>query len=87
MTADIGTLARIAYEAGIAPLDYAEDQIVLHIAASDALAAARVTDPERFAGYPAPRRDVLARRILAALLDAGWGMPVWPIPEPHQEPS
>ena len=27
--------------------------------------------------------DSVARRILGALLDAGWQPPVWPIPEPE----
>ena len=27
--------------------------------------------------------DAVARRILGALLDAGWQPPVWPIPEPE----
>lgn len=72
MTTDIDPLALIAYESGITPLDYAEGCVLISIGASEMLGASR---------------DVAARRVIAALLDAGWQMPVWPVPEPCQEAS
>ena len=81
MTHDLGVLAQIAYDAGITPLDFAEEQVTIHIAVHTATAGA---PPGMFlAAQMSP--DAVARRILGALLDAGWQPPVWPIPEPAQE--
>ena len=74
MTDDISTLARIAYDAGINPIDYAEEQVTLLIAVFQTLSeagdefGAAVTTCE----LTAPS---LARRILGNLLDAGWKTP------------
>ena len=77
-TSDLGVLAQLAYDAGVAPLDFAEEQVTLLIRVHAILA---VAPPEVFPEAQAGP-DVAARRILGALLDAGWAPPVWPIPEP-----
>jgi len=68
MTSDLGVLAQLAYQAGITPLDFAEEQVALlffiHAAYADEVGP-----------------DVAARRVLGALLDAGWSPPVL-TPEP-----
>lgn len=64
--ADVDEPAVIAYAAGISPVDYAEGCVEALVVAHGDL----VDVP------------IAARRILGALLNAGWSMPVWPIPEP-----
>lgn len=80
-TSDLGVLAQLAYQAGITPLDFAEEQVALLITVHAAITAAGGASPEAFPGLPVGVHD-FARRILGALLDAGWQPPVWPIPEP-----
>ncbi len=79
MTADLGVMAQLAYDAGIAPLDFAEDQVAILIAVHATLAE---VPPGMFPGIEMSPHEA-ARRILGALLDAGWQPPVWPIPEPE----
>jgi len=78
MTHNLGVLAQIAYDASITPLDFAEEQVSLLIRVHTMTAG---TPPGRFPGMPVGA-DAFARRILGALLDAGWHPPAWPIPEP-----
>ena len=40
MTNDLGVLAQLAYDAGITPLDFAEEQVTIHIAVHTATAGA-----------------------------------------------
>jgi hypothetical protein len=85
MTGDLGVLAQLAYDAGITPLDFAEEQVTILIGVHAAIAGAPAG---MFPGLPTGP-DVIARRILGALLDAGWNPPVYPIPEPgghHDRP-
>lgn len=80
---DISDLARISYEAGIDPVDYAECEIETLIKAHARIAASRAAAPDVFPAYPIDLTiAALVRRILGNLLDAGWQPPVWPIPEP-----
>lgn len=79
MSGDLGVLARINYEAGVAPIDFAEEQVAILIAVHAAIAAEGLGAV--FPDLPTGPQD-FARRILGALLDAGWQLPVWPIPEP-----
>jgi len=73
---DIGALARMAYEHGENPLDYAERQLEILITVHLMVMAARSEDVASFPGYPADLGFAsLARRILGDLLDAGWTMP------------
>ena len=84
MTDDISGLARLSYEMGVDPLDYAERQIQILIEVHATVEASRAVAPETFPGFsPDLSLDALARRILGNLLDAGWEPPVWPIPEPQ----
>ena len=83
MTDDINALARIQYESGIDPIDFAEGEVTLAIRTHATVALSRATAPGTFPIYsPDLSLEALARRILGALLDAGWNAPVWPIPEP-----
>lgn len=80
MTSDINDLARICYEAGVDPIDYAEGELEILIGVHALVATA---PPERRSGYWTDLSTrALARRILGNLLDAGWHPPVWPISEP-----
>lgn len=68
MTADIGFLARFAYDTGMAPLDYAEVNVIrAHVDA--------FLNPGSFPGDVNPATAALSRRILGDLLDAGWTPP------------
>jgi hypothetical protein len=80
-THDLGVLAQIAYDAGISPIDFAEEQVAILIGVHAAIAACGGVPPEAFPGLPVGATG-FARRILGALLDAGWHPPVWPVPEP-----
>jgi hypothetical protein len=80
-TSDLGVLAQLAYQAGITPLDFAEEQIALLVGVHAAIAMAGGASPEAFPDLPTGPQD-FARRILGALLDAGWEPPVWPSPDP-----
>ena len=83
MAEDISELARISYDAGIDPIDYAEGEILTLIEAHANVAVARILNPASLPGYPLKvTPEALTRRILGVLLDAGWTAPVWPIPEP-----
>ena len=76
--ADIDPAAVVEYRAGIHPCDYAEGKAAALVSAcTEALAGGGVSR-----GLPVTE-DAFARRILGALLDAGWQPPVWPIPEPQ----
>ena len=83
MTSDLGVLAQLAYQAGITPLDFAEEQVAIQVGVYMALLAAGDDfgihlDPSRMTA------GAVACRILGALLDAGWEPPVWPVPEPGE---
>jgi hypothetical protein len=80
MTSDIDVQALIAYETGVAPADYAEAEITSLINAHFVAALRAVAEPGPHPDYSTP---AMARRILGALLNIGWEMPVWPVPEPE----
>ncbi len=85
MTDDISALARLSYDMGIDPIDYAEHQIQILIEVHAAIAVSRAVAPETLPGFsPDLSLEALARRILGDLLDAGWQSPVYPIPEPGE---
>jgi len=77
-TSDLGVLAQLAYDAGIHPLDFAEEQVTLLVAMHATIAAEGLGAV--FPDLPTGPHD-FARRILGALLDAGWSPPVL-TPEP-----
>jgi hypothetical protein len=79
MSNDLGVLAQIAYDAGIDPIDFAEEQVAVLVTIHEAIAKGM---------FPGVQRgpEVTARRILGALLDAGWQPPVCPFPEPEVTP-
>ena len=74
MTNDICEQARIAYQAGIDPADYAEAELTgligVHIELASMLADFGVDAP---AG--ALTVGAMARRILGSFMDAGWQPP------------
>jgi hypothetical protein len=80
---DLSPDAQTNYESGIAPLDYAENEIESVVNANFAAALRAATEP---GPHPDYSTAAMARRILGALINAGWQMPVWPIPEPHEVP-
>ena len=77
MTDDLGVLASIAYDAGISPLDFAEEQVTIQLGVYLTVMAVG----EQM-GFPLDAADLsigaAARRILGALLDAGWTPPEVP---------
>ena len=81
MTSDLGVLAQLAYESGTAPIDFAEEQVAILLVVHATIAAGGLADV--FPDLPTGPHD-FARRILGALLDAGWELPVWPVPEPGE---
>jgi len=82
MTPDLGVLAQLAYDAGIDPIDFAEEQVTLQLGVYLAITIGREA-LEPLLGPVDVSVPAMARRILGALLDAGWQPPVWPIPEPE----
>ena len=74
MTNDICEHARIAYQAGIDPLDYAEAELTgligVHIELASVCADFGVSAPAGTLTVGA-----MARRILGSLMDAGWTPP------------
>lgn len=81
-TPHIDGLAKCAYERGYNPIDYAEHGIKILIELRDEIRIARAEDPAAFPGYTLPTDDATwSRRILGALMDAGWS------PPPPQEAS
>ena len=71
MTNDIDEDARIAYDAGIDPIDYAERLIQVLIVITASCAASPDLSPDLSFG-------ATARRILGCLLNAGWTPPEVP---------
>jgi len=64
----VGFLAQFAYDTGMAPLDYAEVNVIrAHLDAH--------LNPGSFPGDVNPATEILARQILGDLLDAGWTPP------------
>ena len=76
---DISPTAKATYEAGIKPLDYAEGELAILLDATIKVAIRTPGNTIRLLGEGIPS---LSCRILGTLLEAGWEMPVWPIPEP-----
>jgi hypothetical protein len=69
-------LARLAYERGISPLDWAEGHVNQLIDVHIMVWSSRLQDPATFPGYPIElTTGALARRIIGELLDAGWTLP------------
>ncbi len=71
---DICERARIAYDCGISPIDYAEAELTVligvHLSLASMCADLDVTVPAGSLTVGA-----MARRILGAVLDAGWTPP------------
>lgn len=74
---DICGLARWAYDHDQDPIDYAVTNVVkIHIDVWVTVCAGRMDNPASFPAYPADLSlEVLGRRILGDLLDAGWTAP------------
>lgn len=76
MTDDINGLAKVAYEAGVDPLLWAEKLVGELIDVHLEVMVAREADPKAFPGFPIELTlGALSRRILGDLLDAGWTPP------------
>jgi hypothetical protein len=71
---DICERARIAYNAGIDPIDYAETELSVLIGVHLSLAS-MCTDLDVPAPEGALTVGALSRRIVAAIWDAGWTPP------------
>ena len=73
-TPDICERARIAYDLGISPIDYAETELTtligVHLSLASMCADLDVTVP-----VGTLTTGAMARRILGSLLDAGWTPP------------
>ena len=73
-TPDICERARIAYDCGISPIDYAEAELTVLIGVHLGLASVCAD-----LGVDAPPGSLttgaMARRILGSILDAGWTPP------------
>jgi hypothetical protein len=75
--ADVCAIARMCYERGRDPVEYAESCIVqIHLDAHLTIITARVASAASFPGYLLELTpEALARRIIGDLLDAGWTSP------------
>lgn len=72
----IDGLALSGYALGRDPIDLAIDVAAVHIEITQAVAAGRAENPAQFPGVAwEPTVPSLARRIVGALLDAGWTPP------------
>lgn len=80
--ADICAIARMSYERGRDPVEYAETHIVkIHLDVYLTITTSRAVDTATFPGYLLELTpEALARRIIGSLLDAGWVSPAagWP---------
>lgn len=72
-TPDITESARIAYEAGITPLDYAEHEIAVLLDAHAKTAAFCARNGYQQLVDTSP--PVVSRRVIGLLLAAGWEVP------------
>ncbi len=73
---DICGLARMAYDRGDDPLDYAIGQVALLTRAYLAVIVARAEKPAAFPGWGDDTSlEHLARRVVGDLLAAGWTPP------------
>ena len=79
---DISAPARTAYETGTSPVAYAIAEITAVINAHRVVARRAATEP---GPHPDVSPQAMACRIVGVILNAGFEMPVWPIPEPGQE--
>ena len=78
-TADISLEAQVAYNAGVRPLDYAEEQIAILLQQTANVARDQATDTLVPLGHPLDvSEDATACRIMGRLMDAGWRAPEWP---------
>lgn len=77
---DICAVARMSYERGRSPIEYAETHVVqIHLDAYLTITTARTVNPASFPGYLLELTpEALARRIIGGLLDAGWVSPAGP---------
>jgi len=74
--ADVNDLARSLYARGKDPIDWAVSLVVAQIDARDSVVSARLEIPGAYPGYLLDLDDEsVARRIIGALLDAGWTAP------------
>jgi hypothetical protein len=72
-------LARFAYAEGVNPIDYAVRVAEAEIGASQAIIAARRYKPGAYPVFKGSlESDAIARRVIGALLDAGWTPPGTP---------
>jgi hypothetical protein len=80
---EIECTARIAYEHGQDPIDYAAWLIGMHLDVYFDILHAREDNPQAYPGYKlSMASEALLRRIVAGLLDAGWQPPkIRPTPE------
>lgn len=73
---EINALAANAYANGITPIDWAVKLTEFELDARADILASRAQDPKAYPGYGLSLDDgAVARRIVGALLDAGWTPP------------
>jgi hypothetical protein len=76
---DIDSLSRRAYELGADPLDWAAGLASNEFDAVWTILLARETDPSAFPGYFLDLTvEAAGRRVIGALLNAGWTPPAVP---------
>lgn len=73
---DIDALAAAAYAHGQDPIDVAVGRVASLIEARDEVVRGRQENPGSFPGFGPIDKNVIGRRVVASLLDAGWRPPL-----------
>jgi hypothetical protein len=76
MVDDIDPLAAAAYAEGADPIDEAVQRIATMIEVRDEVLRGRKENPASFPGFGSTDKDVIGRRVVASLLNAGWRPPL-----------
>lgn len=72
---DIDALAAAAYAHGQDSIDVAVGRVATLIEVRDEVMRGRQEEPRSFPGFGPTDKDVIGRRVVASLLDAGWRPP------------
>lgn len=75
MAEDIDALAAAAYSNGQDAIDVAVGRVATLIEVRDEVVRGRQENPRNFPGFGPTDKDVIGRRVVASLLDAGWRPP------------
>ncbi len=76
MAEDIDALAVAAYAHGQDPIHVAVARVATLIEVRDEVLRGRQERPGSFPGFGPTDKDVIGRRVVASLLDAGWRLPL-----------